>query len=164
MTSSQILIDGVVLLTAVILFWLSLRKYHERKKRVGTVWAAWSLWLNPSLPWGWVRLAALLVGVGAASFVFLARPLGADPLGGAVFIALVLAFYPCNSFFVIGSEGVLDRWVFIPWDRIRSKQVVEMKSRRYLELEIAPEAGRQTAFQIIRRRVPEGISLDLPSR
>lgn len=161
MTSTATIIDAALLALAAVLFILNYRGYRARKRLVGTVRAEWSLRFHLAFPWEWARLAALVVCLASAITVAVTRSPAEDPFGPAVILALVLAFFPRNNFVVIGSAGVLDRWIFIPWERITNKRVVETGGRRYLELEITPEDGDSREVRTKRLRVPRDVSLVL---
>ncbi len=161
MSSSAIIIDIVILVLAVLMLFVNWISYRNSKRLVGDVRAKWKLHFNLAFPWEWLRLVFLLGSLAAAVTVAIKRPLDIDSFGSLALVCLVLSFFPRNNFIVVGSSGLLDRWIFIPWTAVTDKRLVEDRGRRYLELRISsePEGGRPE--QTKRIRVPGNVSLVL---
>jgi hypothetical protein len=161
MSSSALTIDIIILVLAIAAFAANLISYRNSKRLVGDVKAKWALRFNLAFPWEWLRIILLLGILAIAVLVAIERPPDVDSFGSLALAFLVLAFFPRNNCVVVGSAGLLDRRVFIPWTSVKEKRLVEERGRRYLELKIAAEPGTGAAEHLRRIRVPGNVSLVL---
>jgi len=150
-----------LLVLAAASFYINLRAYRKNRTRVGEIKAHWRIRFNFVFPENWFILA-LVLGYLAVCIVLL----GTNPKSIAgyhwlVILALGLSFFPRYNYVDIGSKGLLDRWVFIPWEAVSERWVIEDNGRKYLELRIMPLAGLETDRRIRRVRIPKNVSLVL---
>jgi hypothetical protein len=146
---------------AVAIFVFNLRAYHQSRTRVGEVRAHWTIRFNFAFPENWLILALVLGYAAVCAVLLITKPRSIDGYHWLVILMVGMAFYPRFNFVDIGTEGVLDRRIFIPWSAVNERRVVEDKGRRYLELRITPGPGVETGQRLKRIRVPKNISLVL---
>lgn len=161
MNSWAVIIDIVILFLAVLVLGLNSASYRNSKRLVGKVKAQWRLRFNLAFPWEWLRFVLFLGSLAGAAVIAARRPLDVDSFGSLALACLVLAFFPRYNFIVVGSEGLLDRWIFIPWASVKERRLVEERGRRYLMLKIADEPGPGAVERLRRIRVPGNVSLVL---
>lgn len=146
---------------AVSILVFNIRAYRQSKVRVGQVRTHWRIRFNFAFPENWLILILVLGYLAVCAVLLVTRPKAIDGYHWLVILMLGMAFYPRFNFVDIGSEGVLDRLVFIPWSAVCERRVVEDRGRRYLELRIVPGPGVDTGQRLRRIRVPKNISLVL---
>jgi len=153
--------DIGLFILAVPVFVHNLKAYRRNVERLGSIQARWSIRYDLSLGENRFRLILLLLLI-VLWVVLLSRRPGLVPwVDGLAIIVLSLAFFPRYNFIVVGSEGVLDRWIFIPWTSVRERRIVEDRGRKRLELRLAPEPGSGGAGRVKVIRVPPDVSLVL---
>jgi hypothetical protein len=155
-----VLYSGFTALAAAS-FIINLGAYRKSRQRVGEIKAHWRVRFNFAFPENWLILA-LVLGYLAVCAVLLARsPASVAGYHGLVVLAIGFSFFPRFNFVDIGSKGILDRWIFIPWEAVSERWVVEDRGRRRLELRIVPAAGLETNKRTRSIRVPRNVSLVL---
>jgi len=151
---------SLIILSAVI-FAANLKTLKRNRARLGRVQASWRLGFNFALPGSRLRAVLLLVPAAAGAVWLNSQPGSVKWLDALSFVCLGLAFYPRYNFAAVGREGVLDRWVVIPWESVGEKRVVEEGGRRHLELRLKPEPVGRAEAKVVRIRVPSDVSLTL---
>lgn len=161
MSRFWIFLDGGLLILSALIFIVNVKAYRRNKKRVGRIRAQWRIRFNFAFKESRFLLVLLLALLAVGAALLCAGPGLITGLDGLTILCLGLAFFPRYNFVAIGTEGILDRWVFIPWKSVKQKRVVEDRGRRYLELKVTAWPGSQTDDRLMRIRVPGDVSLIL---
>lgn len=142
-------------------FFINLSVYRKNRARVGEIKAHWRIRFNFAFPENWFILALVLGYLAVCIVLLAANPKSIAGYHWLVILALGFSFFPRFNFVDIGTKGILDRWVFIPWEAVRERWVVEDNGRRRLELRIVPAAGLETDRRTRSIRIPKNVSLVL---
>ncbi len=111
------------------------RRFHRLKGLAGENLAEWSRASELSFMENWAFLAVLLVFAAWCGWQVAHNP--ASPAGYRSLLVLlfVLANAPRWSV-VVGREGVVHRLKFIPWQTVKARTVMPLKSRTLLVLRL----------------------------
>lgn len=146
---------------AAVSFFINWSVYRKNRARVGEIKVHWRIRFNFAFPENWFILALVLGYLAVCIALLAANPKSIAGYHWLVMLALGLSFFPRYNFVDIGSKGVLDRRVFIPWQAVSERRVIEDNGRRRLELRIIPAAGLETDRRMIKIRIPKNVSLVL---
>jgi hypothetical protein len=161
MTRFFIALYACLLGLAVASFFINLSAYRMNRARVGEIKVHWRIRFNFAFPESWLILALVLGYLAVCAALLAGNPGSIAGTHWLVMLALGFSFYPRYNFVEIGTKGILDRHIFIPWEAVSEKRVVEDNGRRRLELRIIPAPGLETGRRMMRIRIPKNVSLVL---
>lgn len=140
----------VILFLALTVFLFNLWSLRIKKKSVGKIQASWSSFFNLYFPLNWFVLPVLF-----AYFLWCVYQIASDPKSSngyyrLMFLIIFLFFTPRWNIY-IGSDGMLFRMRFIPWERVKEKQITVRGKRKYLEIK---EIIASDSSAVKTRRIP----------
>ena len=150
MSAFNIATDLVIFFLAFAFFLFNLWSLKIKKKSLGKIQAGWSSIYNFNFLFNWIVLPVLFAYFLWCMYQIFSEPESNNGYFRLLILIVFLVFTPrWNGY--IGSDGILFHMKFIPWDRVKDKQVTGKGKRKYLEINevLAPDSS-----EFIKRRIP----------
>jgi len=140
----------VLFFLAFAFFLFNLWSLKIKKKSLGKIQASWSSFYNFNFPFNWFVLPVLFAYFLWCMYQIFSEPESNSGYFRLLILIIFLAFTPrWNGY--IGSDGILFHMKFIPWERVKNKQITGKGKRKYLEIN---EVLTPDSSEFIKRRIP----------
>ena len=160
MTPLQVVLLFAGLALDLFFFAQTLRRFHRLKKLVGEKLAEWSRASELSFMENWAFLTVLLAFAAWCGWQIARNPSSPASYRSLLVLLFVLANAPRWSV-ALGRAGVVHRLKFIPWQAVKARTILPLKSRTLLVLRL--DDGLTTRPpKMLTIPVPKKVDLHLP--
>ena len=135
MTPPQVALLFAGLALDLIYFTQMLRRFHRLKGLAGAKLAEWSRASELSFLENWAFLTVLMVYAVWCGWQVVRNPASAAGFRSLLVLLFVLANAPRWNV-VLGKAGVVHRLKFVPWQTVKARTVIPLKSRTLLVLRL----------------------------
>jgi len=156
MSSSLIVLYAVLLIISFSIFLFNLMSLSAKKKSVGEIKAQRSLFFNLTF---WINrfvLTAFSAYFLWCVYQIVSAPESSNGYHRLMILVFVLSFTPRWNVY-IGSDGILFRMKFIPWENVVEKKIVYRGKNRCLEIK-GTLSSRPAKLETMRIPIPKRIS------